>query len=258
MDLCLNIGVRMASTEASTEEKRKFSFKIRKITFKEEFSREALFCFMAFLSVYIYLSLISFSPLDPSPFSKSIPEFKNGNWGGALGSQISGILIYCCGVCSLLLPLPLPHMAFSYLRKEPFPFGRVRTFGWFLVIISLSATASKFIEPVSFDKFYLASGGWIGDIIHNNLNWYLGTWGELALLTSMAVSGLILLLRRPLIKPTAQGISGIGKKIRKPEFKKAKAEIDLPEEAPEEITPQAKNPIDIPIKELPKVTEAKT
>ncbi len=167
---------------------------------QEDFSREVIFCMMAFVSIYAFISLISYSPLDPSWLSETIPPGKNNNWGGNIGSYGSGLFVFLLGVCSLLLPLPLPSMSYAYLRRKPFPFAKSRIAGWLMFILSLTALITKYFSYITIDSFPIPIGGLLGSVIHENLSWYLGSHGEQVFLFTGMFTGLILLSRKALIK----------------------------------------------------------
>ena len=71
-----------------------------------------------FLSIFIIISIFTYSPIDPN-----LSHFTNAstaNLGGQLGANLADILIQFFGLCSYALSIPL--LAWSYrliINKEP-------------------------------------------------------------------------------------------------------------------------------------------
>lgn len=72
-------------------------------------------------SLLLLLSLISYTPLDPSPDTAS--GYLSGrpahNWAGILGADLSDLLLQAEGISAFLLPLLIGALGVTWLRSRP-------------------------------------------------------------------------------------------------------------------------------------------
>ena len=193
----------MPSTSSSTisfKENLKFWTKrVNPLHLSEDYSREVVFAFLLCTSTFIYLALLSFAPMDPSWASTSSPPQNPNNWGGFLGSYIAGSLVYLLGICSFILPIPLPLMSFAYLKRKPLAFAASKVLGWTLLIVSSSSLLASYIDVITFHKLSFPATGLVGSLFSNFLETNLGTVGHQVIALTTLASSFILITRKPLL-----------------------------------------------------------
>ncbi len=146
--------------------------------------------FFIFLSIYLFISFISYFFTWQQDFDKVTASFSNlfgyeteiQNWGGAWGGLLGHIFIYkFYGVASLVLPIALLILGINKIRLLPTSFNLLlHTFFW-LIWLSLSL---NFL----FGNNYPIAGGNYGDIMNTTLMHHIGKWG----LATLLVCSLIL------------------------------------------------------------------
>jgi S-DNA-T family DNA segregation ATPase FtsK/SpoIIIE len=148
-----------------------------------------------FLAVFITLSLVSFSPVDPS-WSQQQWVAAIHNQGGRVGAWTADVLFYCFGLLAYSVPFIVSILAWVLFWKPKFTLDidylnlSLRIIGFIFTITSLSGLAS-----LNFNDFhYYPSGGLIGDVIAQSM---LGLFSLLAVnlvLLTLLISGTTLLL----------------------------------------------------------------
>ncbi len=175
-----------------------FEKKEKKLNFSKSyrsFEKEIFFLLLIGCAAFFFLSIFSFSPLDPSPVSGIVPEIPPTNRGGQLGAMLAGWSFFLFGLGTFLLPLPLFAISFLLVLNRPEPFAVSRIFGWIMAIFSVSTlTAIKFFE-FSFAGFQFPSGGLLGAFIGNLLNQSVGELGTLIILGTLSFCSLTLIFQ---------------------------------------------------------------
>ena len=161
-----------------------------------------------FFGIFIILSLVTYSPQDPSLFSESFSsgliteskEIRNavGSWGAYLSSFLFTLVGYMAYILVYWLLWPLiSHFLFS--RKPINPIDTysgligLKIFGWFLVLISGSTLITIFLEP---GQTFLPEegGGLVGSIISSYTLIPLSFVGSSLLFITLFLLGLTLSL----------------------------------------------------------------
>ena len=138
----------------------------------------AFFCLGS--ALYIFISLISYTALDPSLSSVSSLSDSVKNLGGPFGAYLSDALFSAAGIGAYLLLLVLSFVAvkslFFYRRTD-----RVhKTIKFISVIVLLSSFSALCEFYYSGDYFpQSSSGGLIGALVFTNLSNIFGVVGSL-------------------------------------------------------------------------------
>lgn len=148
-----------------------------------------------FIAVFISISLLSFSPIDPS-WSQQQWVAAIHNEGGRVGAWTADVLFYFFGLLAYAIPFIVSILAWVLFWKPKFTLDidylnlGLRIVGFIFTIASLSGLAS-----LNFNDFhYYPSGGLIGDVIAQSM---LGLFSLLAVnlvLLTLLISGTTLLL----------------------------------------------------------------
>ncbi|MDH7513722.1 MAG: DNA translocase FtsK 4TM domain-containing protein [Clostridiales bacterium] len=143
-------------------------------------------CFLLILfSLYILISLVSYSAKDPSWASAAAPGQKIQNYGGKVGASLSEVLLQFFGLVAFLLPIVLGYQGVKALL----PHGQKRFLtklaaGFFLLLL-LSALFTLLFQRFSWRGADLQSGGLLGDVISTFLVRYFSAAGSLILLLAL-------------------------------------------------------------------------
>ncbi len=186
---------------------------------EDGYSQEILFVFCVGFALFLGVALASFSPLDPSIYNYSYPPRAAHNWGGLVGSYLSGFLIFQLGALAYLLPLPLLILGWMNLRGErkAFAFGRLS--GLALGIVCIALAAQQWAPALSLGGFNYRSGGTLGFWAQRLLKGTVGTGGLYIVLFGGVILAALMVKQDSVIKPLLQKLA-----LKRPK-KKAKAEV---------------------------------
>ncbi|MFW7378337.1 MAG: DNA translocase FtsK 4TM domain-containing protein [Oligoflexus sp.] len=168
---------------------------------QENYQREVLLVLTCTFSLFCMVSLLSFSPIDPSPVSISLPTDRISNQGGLAGAYLAGSLLYYWGILSMILPLPLLSMAVLHVARKPHPFSRGRLLGWLGLFLSAAAIMHRIQGEISYQGLSFPVAGQVGERTFQAIIAVIGITGHDILMTSIAMCGLLMILRRPIFIP---------------------------------------------------------
>ena len=148
----------------------------------------------AFVSIFITLSLFTFSPIDPSWSQQQwVAEIENS--GGRVGAWIADILFFGFGFLAYLIPVIIVSIAWALLWKPSFSFDvdflnlSLRIVGFIFTFFSLSALIALNVS----DYLYYPSGGLIGDILAQSMLGFFSMLAVNLILLTFLISGTTLL-----------------------------------------------------------------
>lgn len=134
------------------------------------------------LSVFILISLISYSPDDPSWASVSTVSKKVHNYGGKVGASLSEALLQFFGFTSFVLSIALIFLGFqAFFPKKKGGFLS-RTGESLLICFLLSPLFSMIFHTASWKGSDLSAGGAIGDLLSSLLIKYFNHLGSFLVL----------------------------------------------------------------------------
>lgn len=145
------------------------------------------------LAIFIFLSLVSFNPADPS-WSQTGFEGSIHNAGGAIGAWTADVLLFVFGFVGYLIPFAFAGLGYLLFRQThkllelDYLAVSLRLVGALLTLIGASALSS-----INFDDiYYFSAGGVFGDVIASSLLPYLNFVGSTLLLLTFLATGLTL------------------------------------------------------------------
>jgi S-DNA-T family DNA segregation ATPase FtsK/SpoIIIE len=101
------------------------------ISFREKLKYEMTGILLVALAIFLLLSLISYSPLDPSFFSYASSRAKGiHNWMGIVGAYISSLLFQGFGFSSFLIPFVIGVFAVSFIFRWEWKYLPLKWGGW--------------------------------------------------------------------------------------------------------------------------------
>jgi len=147
-----------------------------------------------FVAVFISISLISFSPIDPSWSQQQwVAEIENA--GGRGGAWIADILFYTFGLLAYFVPVIIVLLSWALFWKPQFSLDidflnlGLRIIGFIFTLFSMSALAS-----LNFNDFhYYPSGGLIGDVVAQSMLGFFSLLAVNLILLTLLISGTTLL-----------------------------------------------------------------
>jgi S-DNA-T family DNA segregation ATPase FtsK/SpoIIIE len=160
---------------------------------KEKLKHEIIGILLIAVGVFLFLSLISYHPMDPSFFSYTSPRMKEiHNWMGIVGSYLSGLLFQGFGFPSFLVSLVLVIFAFSFIFRWEWKYLSLRLAGWAVILITTSSFFALWLNPIRIYHQDLLMGGFIGEIFSRNLVRYFNRPGATILLLVILILSFVL------------------------------------------------------------------
>ncbi|MBF0443492.1 MAG: DNA translocase FtsK 4TM domain-containing protein [Oligoflexales bacterium] len=188
----------------------------RPLSLGKAFQREALFVLIWGLAAFFLVSMYSFSPLDPSPYSKSFPPQEVTNLCGKAGATISGFFIFHMGYVACLIPIPLMFMSLMLILDREKPFGSGRILGFILILLTILCVVSEFYPYVLLKDIAYPSAGALGREIFKNMTTQLGRIGYRIALVTAVIYSMILISQTGFIAYTIKALGRLLSKIKNP------------------------------------------
>lgn len=143
------------------------------------------------VSIFLILSLISYSHEDPSINVTSTSE-NIKNWGGWVGSYISDASLTLIGLSSYVFPLIILIFAVELFILGNVRLQIIRPISFLFLIISLSGMLSIFVGQIKLFGVEILGGGIVGDGLHKLFQGYFNIIGAVIILFSIFVISTIL------------------------------------------------------------------
>lgn len=195
------------------------------------------------LTVYLVISLSSYSPSDPSINTVRITKDVH-NWGGRLGAYLADILLTSIGISAFIIPLALIFLSVEMVVRKRLTLGLLRPFAFLFFILSLSGLLSLYIDEITIFDTKIASGGLIGEILAPSLRGYLNTPGATVVLVLIFIVSAVVTTGVSLIdliewtrKDFIVVFQKIGRWITTPRKQKTRPDKRMEREEKKEATP---------------------
>ncbi len=175
--------------------------KIQPLRFDQGFKREVFLVASIGLSAFYYVSLLSYSPFDPSTLAASFPQTSPTNLAGSFGAELSGLAIFWLGMTSYLLPMPIMICGLLVYACAAKPITWSRLTGWAIALASCACIAAAYLPSIRMHGIELPAGGVIGDITATWLKQTFGSLGSNILVATAAACSILLIGRRSILEP---------------------------------------------------------
>ncbi|NWG02372.1 MAG: DNA translocase FtsK 4TM domain-containing protein, partial [Syntrophaceae bacterium] len=160
---------------------------------REKLKHEIIGILLIAVGVFLFLSLVSYHPMDPSFFSYTSSKVKEiHNWMGIVGSYLSSLLFQGFGFPSFLISFVLVIFAFSFIFRWDWKYFSLKLAGWAVILITTSSFFALWLSPIRIGHQDLLMGGFIGEIFSRNLVRYFNRPGATVLLLAIFVLSFIL------------------------------------------------------------------
>lgn len=154
--------------------------------------REIAGIFLFFLLIFTLMSLLSYSPADPS-FFHAAPGRKIHNLFGLLGAYLSGSLIGLFGIGAFWMPVLLLFLSIHFFGNRSVKALAKTLGGGVLLLLATGALMAVFRPSYVFFNTRFSAGGIIGDTLSHVLEKYSNIAGAAIMLSVVCLIGFILL-----------------------------------------------------------------
>jgi S-DNA-T family DNA segregation ATPase FtsK/SpoIIIE len=183
---------------------------------KDKLKREIIGLLLVAIAIFLFLSLISYNPADPSLFSFSSQKIKViSNWMGIVGAYISGLLFQGFGFPSFFISFVLGVYAFSFILRWEWKYPLVKFGGWAIILFATSSLFSLWMKPLKVYAQDLLVGGFVGEILSRLLVRYFNLPGATVIFTVILILGFVLGTGLSFIAMLHRLGSGVAKLIEK-------------------------------------------
>lgn len=172
---------------------------------KEFLKREIKLILLIALTLFVILTLATFSAHDPSLFTRQVfPQEKTYNFFGRFGAHTAAILIQLFGVTSYLIPLYLVSILLYSRFLKNFTLNFMRVFFFIVSLFSLSAFLSAVVPEQSLFGIRTPLGGFIGLVLSNFTARYFNPSGSMFFSITLFIVFSILALEKNIFKKAVQ------------------------------------------------------
>ncbi len=162
-------------------------------TVKERLKREVVGILLIAVALFLFLSLLSYHPADPSFFTYTIKRTKEiGNWMGIVGAYGSALLFQGFGFPAFLIPFILGLIAIGYILRWEWRYPLIKLAGWAILLVVTSSLFSLWMKPLRIPPQDFLVGGILGEVLSRSLSRYLNLPGATLLLGAVWVLGFVL------------------------------------------------------------------
>jgi len=134
--------------------------------------KEIMALALGFWAVLLLISLISYSPLDPS-FNQAVsPGLPVHNAAGLIGAYQSDLLVMLFGISSFIFPVALAALASGNFVRKLFP-AWWRWLGFYLFFICLTTFGAAEFAREHVHLWGISGGGILGSILYVQTQYYL-------------------------------------------------------------------------------------
>ena len=166
---------------------------MREDSIKERLWHEIVGILFVALGIFLFLSLVSYSPIDPSFFSYTSAKVKEiHNWMGIVGAYISDLLFQGFGFPSFLIPLLLGLYACRFIFHWQLKHLSFKLVGWLAILLAISSLFGLWLKPIRFFYQDVLVGGFLGEILSRSLVRYFNPPGATILLLVILILSFIL------------------------------------------------------------------
>jgi DNA segregation ATPase FtsK/SpoIIIE, S-DNA-T family len=163
------------------------------VSIKERLKHETWGILLIALGTFIFLSLVSYDPVDPSFFSYISSHLKDiHNWMGVVGAYIAGLLFQAFGFSCFVIPFVIGVFAVSFILRWEWRSPLLKLAAWFAILLALSSLSGMWFKPVRFLYPDLLVGGFLGEILSRILVRYFNFPGATIILILILILAFIL------------------------------------------------------------------
>ncbi|NOZ78479.1 MAG: hypothetical protein GXP48_04720 [Acidobacteria bacterium] len=172
----------------------------------ERVVRETAAVALLLTAVLLAVALLTYSPLDPSPFHVSTLRESPVNLAGWLGATLAAALFGLVGVAALITPVLAAVGGWKVLHGKRLANPRLTMFGWVLLLAGLPGFVNLVCGDVTFRGAAVSCGGLLGRAVDDLFVGVAGPAGRLVLLLFLVVAGGLLVSGKSVARPVDRWI----------------------------------------------------
>jgi S-DNA-T family DNA segregation ATPase FtsK/SpoIIIE len=199
-----------------------------------ELKKEILGVGLLGIFLFLFVSLVSYQPFDPSLNTLAAGAAKN--WCGKVGSYLSDILIQIFGLTSYMLPAVSLLFGLIYIKKKEPSHMLILAAGIALLFLSLSAILQISIGQIHLRGVVIPFSGFLGSLFERMFLKFFNYFGSYLILIVLLLISAFLIIQAPILSIIERGIAR-----RKP--LERRKEIKVTEETPKEEKKVEKKPV---------------
>lgn len=181
--------------------------------------------------IFLFVSLISYHPLDPSFFAAAGGATRN--LCGKAGSYIADLLIQAFGMMSYAITVVTLFFGLSYLKKKEPPHILVFSAGLVLLFLALSSLFQIVIGRIHLKGVPVEFSGLLGSLLERALMNVFNYFGSILISAVILLISIFLIIQAPLL-------SILEERIARRKVVERRREIKVTEEKREEPKPEKK------------------
>jgi S-DNA-T family DNA segregation ATPase FtsK/SpoIIIE len=162
-----------------------------------EFKKEILGIGLLGLFIFLFVSLITYHPLDPS--FNTLTEGAAKNLCGKVGSYITDILIQLFGMASYFLPAVTLMFSLFYLRKKDPPHILVLSSGLVLLFLSMSVILQLMVGRLHIRGVAIPFSGFLGVLLEKTLVNLFSYFGSYLISFILFLISIFLIVQAPML-----------------------------------------------------------
>ena len=199
---------------------------------------------LIFLALFALISVVSYSPKDPSFASTPLPGHRVRNFAGGVGAYVSQALLWFLGLAAFVFPFVLGYAAVRAVLRGTSAHLLKRLGTMTLGLLILCPFLALVFETFPFRGDVMPAGGIIGSLLLDFLVRYLSTVGSFVFLLAAAALFLLFSTRWSLAKTLrfAKGaFDSTAKEVRikVTDYQKTKAKDRMREKVRQKYAPPA-------------------
>jgi len=164
------------------------------------------------LAFFLFLSLVSYQPSDPSFTHYVSGSLKTKNIFGALGSYTSDALIKLIGLSALMLPIIFLIVAFKYFLDDAFKTNKMLLLGIAGLLFSSSGLIALILSEIRLYGAKIQTGGLLGSGTVSLFSDYLNGGGTFIFLFLILVLSLVAVVDLSVVS-AGQKTVAVGKRL---------------------------------------------
>jgi len=171
---------------------------------REDVVREVAGYILGLVGLLVLLAVVSYHPLDSSPFSAGRDEIRN--LLSHVGAAVAGVLVTLFGVSSLVVPGLLLVAGWRWLRGQVIDAPGLQIGAWVAATVGADGLFAAAMPRTPYRGGELVWGGEVGRLVNSGLTESLGATGAVLVCAAATLAGVVLGFRGSL----AQLFGGVG------------------------------------------------
>lgn len=198
-----------------------------------ELKKEMLGVVLIGVFLFLFVSLLSYHPLDPS--FHTVTDAAARNLCGKAGAYLSDLFMQLFGLMSYLLVCYSLVFGIFYVRKKDPPSIVVFSSGLLLFFLSVGTLLQVFTGKVSLRGIQVEFSGFMGSLLEKALMNFLGNFGTILVAVILLLISAFLIIQAPILGVIEDRIARRKKAERRREIKvtQEKKEEETPVRPPE-------------------------